>query len=520
LDTKDFRLIPESAEAQVPTLFLQKELKDWMKETDFGDVLNEIVANLPKYGAVVVKKVKQELEVVNLHNLVNDQSADDLDDGPVCEMHVMSPSELQEMPWDKEAIARLVKLYSKSPHKNQIVVWERWGWMNKSEFEDTYDGSDELVYTLTICGAVDKYKMDRKGKIQEDFGEVLYKAEVDPEKDFPYYECHWDKIPGRWMGMGMVEKNFEAQVRVNELQNLKGKALYWTSKLLFQSRDDTVARNMLSDLTNGDILRVKSEITPIPIDSRDLAAFTSEEQLWDKNIQEASFSFETETGETLPSGTPFRLGALLKSSSGGFFNFKRENLGLFLRSLFMDVIIPSFKKGKRKKHILTIPKTDKDVESLGEKLVDFQMYLAVQQYMEKTGFSPNMEEIQAERQRLLDEVRNRPNLFFEIPDAFYDDAKFAMDLVITDEQVDMSQKLETVSNLIQLIAQNPNILADDNLRSMVFYAMNLAGVSPVELGLKASTPPMPTQDQMLAQQQQMGGGEMPVPQTVQNQQTV
>jgi hypothetical protein len=506
LDVKDFRLIPETAEAQIPTLFLQKELKDWMKEQGFGETLNEVSESLPKYGSVVVKKIKDELEVVNLHNLVNDQSVDCLEDSPyVLERHVMTPTELRKMArkgaWDSDVVEEVIALYQKDTRKNEIIVWERWGWV-------------EDEYKLYICAGVEKVQLD-SNKNEINLGKVLFEAEMDPEKDFPYREVHWEKVPGRWLGVGMVEKNFDGQIRMNELQNLKSKALYLTSRVLLQSEDDTIAKNILTDLGNGDILRVKSPITQIPMVQQEMGAFNQEEQRWDKNIQESSFTFETETGESMPSGTPFRLGALQKAASGGFFNFKREKVGLFWRDLFFEAIIPTFKKSKRKKHPLTIPKDDKEIPPLVEKYVDFYIYTKAQEALEKTGFTPTMEQIAQERARILARYQSGKGYFFEVPDSFYDEAQFSMDLVVTDEQIDLGQKLETISTLIQLIGSNPAILEDPRLKAMIYATMSLAGVSPIEIGLDQVNQQTPALPQPGQQPQMQGPPQQPVPQQVQ-----
>lgn len=496
LDTKDFRLIPESQEAQIPTLFLQKELKDWMKATSFGTVLNEIVEDLPKYGSVVVKKHPDDetgegISVVNIHNLVCDPTVKALADSSyILERHVYTPDELRGMAeygWDADAIEDTINLYATDTTKNQIVVWERWGYLTKDEYGEKTSGKAPL-YCMCIVAGVEKAVYDPKTSVYQELGRCLYKSEADKE-DMPYRDVHWEKIKGRWLGVGLVERNFEGQVRMNEIQNIKSKALYWASKIVFQSRDKTVARNLLTDMQNGDILRVDSEITQIDTKLNDLGAFQQEEQRWDDNIAKTGFVFESETGETLPSGTPFRLGAMLKAGSGGFFNFKREKVGLFLRDLFLDVIIPAFKNSKRRKHLLTIPKDEKDLNPLLEKYADVIIYANVQEYAERTGFFPSVEQLQMERQRLLAELQSRKNIFIEIPDSFYKNAKFSMDLVITDEQVDVGQKLETIANLIQLVGANPSILEDERTRNMVFAALNLAGVSPIELGIdKPSTP--------------------------------
>lgn len=508
LDTKDFRLVPESPSAQIPTWFLGKELKDWMKETKFGSVLNEIVEDLPKYGTVVVKKTKNGLEVLNLHNLICDQSVKDLKDSFVLERHVMTADELRAMPYDKKAIKKVIDLYSKNSEENQIIVWERWGYRNTDE--------DEFDYTLDIVAGVEKFEEDKNTKDRMELGEVLFSEAID-QKKFPYREVHWKKIKGRWLGLGVVEANFDPQIRQNELQNLKSKALYWTSKILFQSQDETIARNLLTDVVNGEILRVKSPLTEIPIRKSDLAEFSQEEQRWDKNVQERNFTFETETGASLPSGTPFRLGALLKGASGGFFNYKREKVGLFLRDMFFEVIIPEFKKSKRKKHTITFGSDDKTRQDLIDRAAELLLTTRIDDIVIKTGFAPDITEVEKEREVIRNTLKAHKNLFVEIPDSFYENAMFSMELIITDEQIDIGQKLESISSFIQLIAGNPQALEDERVRNLIVTGMNMAGINPTELNIDKPTQQMPQQLPQGMPQMPQGMG---TPQMMTNEQAI
>jgi len=358
IDTKDYLFLPEAGRNKdiLGSFFMKKEFDVWSKEEKWGQKLNEIVRNRPKYGSVVVKKVKNTIRPVNIHNIVNDPTVDLLWKGPVVENHIWTSQELEAMPYEEAKIKEVIDLYEKNSDENEILGREFYGWIKLSDVSDEYKGKkDRTAYCMVVAAGVEK--TETKDKNEVNLGVVLYWKEIKaPEEgalgDFPYRETHRRKIPGRWLGVGKVEELFDPQIRMNELQNIKGKGLYWSSLFAFQSKDPVVVRNLLEDLVNGEIVRVDSEITPINTGRVDLSAFQQEEQRWDKNIQERSFTFESETGESMPSGTPFRLGALLAAKSGGFFKLQREDIGLFLVDLFYEVMIPLFKKDRRKKQAL------------------------------------------------------------------------------------------------------------------------------------------------------------------------
>jgi hypothetical protein len=489
IDTKDYVFVPESIDYQTGTFLIQKEFIHWLKENKWGQKLNELVRARPKYGTVVVKKVKDTIKPVNLHNLINDPRVEHLWQGPVIETHVMTSSELRAMPWDKKAIEDIIELYEENFTENEIIVRERYGYCQVKDLDPSSD-SDEVVYAMVVAAGVEKVEIDQTNKIERELGEVLYYTEITAPKDelnlgdFPYRESHRRKMHGRWLGIGKVEELFDPQIRMNELQNIKSKGLYWSSLQLFQSRDKTVARNMLEDVLNGEILRTDSEITPVNTARTNLADFNQEEQRWDKNVQERAFTFEVETGQSLPSGTPFRLGALLAQKSGGFFNMMREDMGLFLVDLFYECMVPLFKKNKKKKHIVMLPV---DEEGLKAKIEEYAEFLLFEE-VNSGKLPPNLEE---RRQAIREKLMSRGFFPIEVPDSFYDDIKFKIKLAITDEQLDFGQKMESVSNLLQVISGNPLVLQNPEIRGILFEILNLAGLNPSSLGINKPIPQRP-----------------------------
>jgi hypothetical protein len=493
IDTKDYKFLPEDGlKYETGTFLIQKEFTNWMKENKWGQKLNSIVRDRPKYGTIVLKKVKDTIKQVSLHNLVNDPTVEWLWQGPVIETHVYTSTELQSMPWDKAKIQEIIDLYEKDLEENQIVVHERYGYCKLKDVEPETK-QDKVIYAFVVAAGVDKKQLDSIGKVEREMGKVLYYKEITPPKDekdlgdFPYRESHRRKMHGRWLGIGKVEELFDPQIRMNELQNIKSKGLYWSSLQLFQSRDKTVARNMLEDVLNGEILRTDSEITPVNTTRMDLAAFNQEEQRWDKNVQERSFTFESETGESMPSGTPFRLGALLSQKSGGFFNMMREDIGLFLIDIFYEFMIPIFKADKRKKHTIMLPI---DEEGLKDKLTEYTEFL-LQEEINGGNIPENLE---SRRQAITQKLLQRRYFPIEVPDSYYNNIKFKIKLSITDEQLDYSQRMESVSNLLQVISGNPMVLQNPEIRGILFEILNLAGLNPSAMGLNK---PIQAQPQMV-----------------------
>ena len=50
LDTKDFTFIPDGKDEIWKAFFIQRKFRQWARESYFGEFINELVENFPKYG--------------------------------------------------------------------------------------------------------------------------------------------------------------------------------------------------------------------------------------------------------------------------------------------------------------------------------------------------------------------------------------------------------------------------------------------------------------------------------------
>ena len=390
----------------------------------------------------------------------------------------MSPAQLaKQKGWNK---SKLLEKLGKQSARSRAIIDEAY----------VYDVSDkgDVTRKLVIVSGLDDYEVDPKGNVTGDDAEILFESEVDK---LPYYEFFWDEYSGTWLRDSVVLELIEDQMRVNEVINLQGKGFHWTNKKLYQTKDMTVAKNLFYGVRNGDVLRVNSEITPIANEERNLAAFREEVRNWDENVRRKSFSLESVTGENLPSGTPFRLGFIQQAAAGGYFDQKRETIGLLLKRLIVDVVIPTFQKKSRKEHIFNLYGEDSDVSRLEDLLVEFSLYSSVENFYNSSGIIPSEEEVESERQRALAKLRARPQRELKVPEGFYNDLKYRVDIVTTNESVALDAKMQTLTTIMQTIATNPMILQDENLRKIFFKILDFSGINPEEFrsSAKPQLPP-------------------------------
>lgn len=475
-DTKDFRFIAEQGQSYVPVWLFNKELKAWMKDQDFGYILNRIVKNTPKYGNHIVKSVNGDVKSVHFRDIVCDPYVERLDDSYlVVEEHYMTPNEIKKMKnW--ENVDKVMKVFE-DENQSYIRVDECYIYGEKGYF----DGSDSKEFVRGVCfiAGLDDYKKDDSGNTTKDNHIKLFSAVRDK---IPYYEFYWDDYQGTYIRTGIPLELLEEQMSQNDAVNMERRGLYWTSKKIYQTRDMLVKKNLMTDVDNGDILRVSSEVTPVANEERNLAAFRNNYDIWDKNRREKTMTFESVSGETMPAATPFRLGFIQQKAASGYFDFQREDIGLMLKRFITEVIVPTFKSRSKGKHSFNLYGEDSEYNQIAKTYVEFQLYNQLKEYLDNGGRVPQPGIVDLERQRAMKRLENSPSKVLEIPEGYYEDLKYKMDLIITGESINLDSKVTTMTTALQTIATNPGILQNPATRKIFLRLLDMVGVNPEELG--------------------------------------
>lgn len=482
LDVKNWQFLPDEGTSEWVPFFLQREFKQWAKENYFGELVNTCVEMFPRYGWVVLKKIKGGIEFVPLQTLRNQQDAKSLQKAKyvIIEHPEMTLSEMKEMKeWNTDKLDM--------EYDETVTVYERYGHVSKKQYAE-YTGEkvaegeeDESVDCLTIC----TMKKSEKGKEPE--GTILFMEELSER---PFVECHWAQQHGRLMGVGEIENQLENQVGTNMAFNLYRRQLLWSSKKIFQSPNSDMAKNLVRDVKDGDVLEVgvNGDISQVDMGNRAGGDFSNFQTILEKNSDQKSFTYESATGESLPSGTPFRLGVLLTNAVNSHFDLKREKLGLMFKRGTMDLVIPQFKKEFSEKKIITMFSDEEGYELIKQFLVISNVNEIIKKMM-LSGKNPNPDLI---RQKVEADLARSRTIKIEIPEDFYTDAKLKVTLTITGEEVDVPKKIETLTNLYTTLSQKQDPRADKVLSRILSYTGEnfdiIAGPAPVQAPPEGSIP--------------------------------
>lgn len=445
LDTKDFRFISEDYADPYTAIFMDRDFREWVKETYFGEIINQGAETLPKYGTVVFKRVKGKVEFVPLQNLRNEQTAKDLQTASfVIEEHPdMYPWEIKAMKgWKTEDWNE----------DEPVCVYERYGYVPAGWLEDydehyTAEEGEEWVDAVVICAYDDDDKKEAH----------IFMAKQISRR--PYEEAHWKRQHGRWLGVGVMEETMENQVAVNVVANLYRKSLHWSSKQLFQTaKSDLAQKNLLTDVDDGEILEVgtNGDLQRIDFSNRSIGELESFANRIMRNAEQRAFAFEAATGESMPSGTPFRLGVILTQAVNSYFGMKKEKYGLFMKRVFQEMLLPQFISDMSKEErIVRLFSGEDGFEVLKKAAMDFvkgetaRSALLAGKPVEPLAIAQVLEP--------LDALKEFP---FKIPKDYYKDAKFKFTLSLTGEEIDLGAKLETLTTIYQALAQRQDPRAD------------------------------------------------------------
>lgn len=532
IDTKNIRLYPQDAKSYFSTFLLEKELKQWLKKSKMGKMLNQMAEEAPKYGCVVIEKTKDGADLIDLRKLILDPTVDSIQKSRfITTISYMTPSELRATGWDnvEEAIDTFSSKEGMTSYEDgtgsitqmqstpYIKVFKRYGEVPKYWLDG--GKSDEMVKAVFIVAGAEHQSENQDGKPTGEMGLTLFKSKW--HKQYPFKDFHYTKVKGRWLGLGIVELLFDMQVRINELKNQKRISMELSSFHLFTTPDKTIVRNVLTDLQNGDILISPNGIQAVANEERNLPAFQQEEDSYKLQADRLSFAFEAVSGAPMAASTPATNALLANQSATSVFAFKRENLALFVQEFFNDLVLPQLLKDLSAEHIMRFVGTAQELMKIDIAASEIIANDFIKERIIK-GEIVTPEEVDTLKTRYIQENRKLgENRFLKIKDAFYDDVNFEFDFIIGNEQADPATLVQNTQTVFMALAQNPAILQDPLVKMMFLKYCEQLGVSPAEIELAENqSNQLPVQMQPQNGQNQLQGAGQAQPQGTAQQSSV
>lgn len=507
-DTKDVFIVSEGKNDGLRQLLANLELRAWMHENKEGVRLNEIIEESSGWGTVILKKLKEapyyeklDLTETYVINQIARTISGKTPDSQVVERHVMTYSDLEAMKgvWDTDAVTFALENYAddgfltsersgtfENTEMPYYEVYERNGEVSLADLkeaqgkkEEVKDG-DENEFVLAKIVVILK-RGDAKGSSKKVDGRILFAGKI---KTMPYYEYHRGKYDGRFLRKGIYEALFDIQMRANENGNQVARALEFAGHQIFQTTDDLIYENILTDLQRGDIIRTEG-LSRVDMSSHDIGNYVTE---WNNLMalrDSITNSFDIVGGDT-PAGTPFKLGRLLNANANKKYEFLREKLSLTIESIYNECILPNILNEFSVKDAIRVT-GDSDIMERYYKMRVESWYLRNLHKMPPHG--PEVADTIKENE--MNKLLKNKEEEFKVSSGFWDDFKVRARVVIAGEGSTMVADLETLASFIQLEADPVRRTA------LIEIAMMKKGVDVASL---PKTPPAPPQSQIQAPQ--------------------
>lgn len=483
LDVKNFVFKPETRADRAVSYLTSKRFSNWAKKKELGKLMNTVGDIVPTYGSAVVRRCEDKLEYVPLQSLINTQSACSLEeavemDGYVIVVHELSYYEAKEYPdWKVKSYDGTRKYYEMYALIPRYALTEE-----DASFVSSGDTEEKVWAMAVVC---------------ETGMEVVYCTEID-EEDFPFEEVHWERVPGRWLGRGVIESSFENQKAMNMIANLQKRGMLWTSKRIYQTQGLTAGKNLIRNVADGEVLEVGPNglVTQVNQSSQALPDYNAGINLWSENLKQKTFTFEVATGESMPSSTPFRLGVILSDAASSYFERKRENIGLFWAEVFWEQVVPIFKKEIDDENVY-VESGDMGYNALFQNVLanytnQFYVDLLKKPEIDKI---PTYDEVQQMITRQIDGM-----LMFKVLKEDMDKLQDKLILDLTGESRDFKGEDTTLSNLYTVLSQKGDPRAEYILEEML--ARNNMVLPPVQ---QQQATPQPAQPQQTPQASAVSG---------------
>lgn len=453
-DTKHILVFSENPTKDYPAVFISNAmLKNWMAENGEDEKLKAAVEEFTENGNVGFKKVDGGYEIIDaLNTYITNVQAQSVDDTDIIERHELTASQIKRMEsWDQDKAQKVIKelgnkTFSASEQTDPIEstnkryeIFEYSGEVSELEFnqlkgknegdEHKYFLAKIIVAGLRKSGAGEKY--------------TLFAEKLDGKLSDHYIYAHRGSYKGRFWRVGMYEMLIDHQVRANEIGNDLASGLGWASKVFFKSSDSGVLQNIRADMENGDVIIAK-DIDQLNVRMQGMDQLIAD---WNRLMQDAdrlSNSLEVVRGESMPSGTPFRMGMLLDQNAGRLFVLLRQKITLPYKRVFREWVLPQLVDELSGEQIFTLTGETEAQEQLRKMLVE-SWYA---QNLAKIGnhTAEIAETIKAEQLEQLQEVEPVIKNVKEI----WKGIKPRIFVTITGENSDMADNVQDIVSLLQL----------------------------------------------------------------------
>jgi hypothetical protein len=205
---------------------------------------------------------------------------------------------------------------------------------------------------------------------------------------------------------------------------------------------------------------------------------------WQVQYQRVTSTFESVTGETQPSGTPFAAQALQSAQASSIHDYRRENFGFFVKELIEDWVLPYLIKRITKEHVLETEFTPAELRNLDLSFAAWHVNQKLFQAL-VSGEGMYSDDYEALINSHVEELqRAGKTRRIQIPDDYFKDVLNDITVITTNENVDKDTEYQTLFSLWNMLPPE-----DPNRQMLMDRIVELSGtLSPASFAQSVNPP--------------------------------
>lgn len=236
--------------------------------------------------------------------------------------------------------------------------------------------------------------------------------------------------------------------------------------------------NVLTDADTGDIIQSNSEITPIATESRNLQGFQVAFEGEDKHADRLTFSYDAVRGEQAPASATLGSVQIQEQQATSAFDYKRENVALFLQEFIEDIVLPSLEGQINQEHVFRLTGDIDELNKLRKNIAENYVFDLQKQAILDGKEVPDKETLV---QLHMDELSKQGDkIWVSVQKNFFKNLDYYVDLVVSGENKNVFATIGNAQAILGLL-QDPTILQDSGKKAILFKVLSNLGMHTSEL---------------------------------------
>lgn len=346
-----------------PIFTLNARLVEWMRDTGTDEELNDSVEMFSSMGNILWKELEDGYDIADFENTyITNQTAKTVDDTAIIQRFQLTQSQLRaKSEWNNvENVISKCKKDERRQTKDSIgqettspiyEIYERNGEVSEQELFEAQgkEGGDDKKYVLA------RIIMATDGTEGSGNDYVLFAQAFPNNKKMSdvFIEAHRGPYKGKWFREGLYELLFDYQFRANEIGRQIAEGLEWASKAIFKDENPQFFNNIKTQLKNGRVIK-STTLSQVDVRMQGIDQLIADYNRVKQMADAVSNSLEVVSGESMPSGMPFRMGMLLDQNANKLYTHLRGKFGTPYAKVFRRFVIPKIIKDIQGEDIIRV----------------------------------------------------------------------------------------------------------------------------------------------------------------------